>query len=106
MVIGVDARSKHGRRFRDLVTAYTDEIGGRLTASDQAMVKQAAALAVRAEMAQAQIINGHEVNVDDMVRLCSESRRLIDNLKGKAAARKPEAEPDLADYLKGATAAA
>lgn len=101
LLIGVDARSKHGRRFRDLIAAYTDEIGGNLSATDQAMVKQAAALSIRAEMMQAEIVNGVAVNPDDMVRVTSESRRIVETIKTNASARRVEAgsTSDLRNYI-------
>jgi hypothetical protein len=39
-----DGRSVRARRFRDLVVAFELEVGGILTESERAMIKQAAAL--------------------------------------------------------------
>jgi hypothetical protein len=97
-LIGVNASSKYGRRYRDLIAAYSAEIGLPLGASETAMVKQAAALAVRSEMMQAQIINGEHIEPDDLIRICSEVRRILDALAAKARERKP-AKPTLADYI-------
>jgi hypothetical protein len=97
-LIGVNASSKYGRRYRDLIAAYSAEIGLPLGASETAMVKQAAALAVRSEMMQAQIVNGEHIEPDDLIRICSEVRRILDALAAKARERKP-AKPTLADYI-------
>jgi hypothetical protein len=97
-LIGVNASSKYGRRYRDLIAAYSAEIGLPLGASEMAMVKQAAALAVRSEMMQAQIVNGEHIEPDDLIRICSEVRRILDAIAAKARERKP-AKPTLADYF-------
>src|ERR1700692_1863181 len=97
-LIGVNASSKYGRRYRDLIAAYSSEIGLPLGASETAMVRQAAALAVRSEMMQAQIVNGEQINPDDLIRICSEVRRILDAIAAKARERKP-AKPTLADYI-------
>jgi hypothetical protein len=62
------------------------------------MVKQAAALAIKGEMMMAQIINGEPVSPDDLIRISSEVRRILDSLTEKAGKRKPAA-PKLAEYL-------
>jgi hypothetical protein len=98
-LIGVKGSSKYGRRFRDLIEAYSKEIGGDLSQFDRAMVKQAAALAIQGEMMQAAIINGEPVNSDDLIRLSSEVRRILDAVAAKAAAKRKPAAPALAEYL-------
>jgi hypothetical protein len=98
VLLGVNTSSKYGRRYRDLIAAYSAEIGLPLGASETAMVKQAAALAVRSEMMQAQIVNGEQINPDDLIRICSEVRRILDAIAAKARERKP-AKPTLADYI-------
>jgi hypothetical protein len=97
-LIGVNASSKYGRRYRDLFAAYSAEIGGTLSVSETAMAKQAAALDVRSEMMQAQIVNGEHVNSDDLIRICSETRRIRDAITAKARKRKP-VPPSLQDHL-------
>ena len=46
------------------------------------------------------------VNSDDLIRLSSEVRRILDALSGKAGMRKPPAVPTLQDYLASKQAAA
>ena len=88
-LIGVKGSSKFGRRYRDIVDLYTREIGGVLTETELAMVRQAAALAIQGEQLQARIINGEVVNTDDLIRVGSEARRLVAALVEKAGKRKP-----------------
>jgi hypothetical protein len=104
-LIGVNASSKYGRRYRDFIAAFAAEIGLPLGASEMAMVKQAAALAVRSEMMQAQIVNGEHIEPDDLIRICSEVRRILDAIAAKARERKPSV-PTLQDHIAKQRAAA
>lgn len=63
------------------------------------MVKQAAALAIQSEMMQAAIINGEPVNSDELIRISSEVRRILDAIGEKAGKRKPAAVPNTHDYV-------
>ena len=99
LLVGIDMRSPTARRYRDLVQAYSAEIGGDLSQSEMAMVKQAAALAIQAELMQADIVNGKLVNSDDLIRLSSEVRRILDGLGEKAGKRKPAAAPNMHDHV-------
>jgi hypothetical protein len=98
LLVGIDGRSPMARRFRDLVQAYSAEIGGELTQFEKAMVKQAASLAIAAETMQAKVINGELVNSDDLIRISSEVRRILDALAEKAGKRKPAA-PTMSQLL-------
>lgn len=98
LVLGAPRSGQHARRFRDLVELYSAEVGVTLSTSDTAMVRLAAALTVRAEMMQTELSNGVAVDADDMIRISSEARRVVDALKTRAA-RKPAATPSLQDYL-------
>jgi hypothetical protein len=106
LLVGIDMRSPTARRYRDLVQAYKAEIGGDLSQAEMAMIKTAAGLSVQAELMQADIVNGKTVNSDDLIRLSSEVRRILDAIAAKAGKRKPEAVPTLADYLASKQAAA
>src|SRR6202035_3506846 len=74
LLVGIDGRSPTARRYRDLVQAVEAEIGGNLTEVERGLVMQAAALALRAEQMQADIVNGKMVDSDDLIRLSSEAR--------------------------------
>jgi hypothetical protein len=102
--VPVDGRSHHARRFRDLVDAYTTEIGGTLTESESGLVRQAAALALRCEQLQAAIVRGEAVDDDLLVRISGTARRLLSAISSKGADRKPGA-PTLQDYLAARAAA-
>ena|ERR1700675_4696978 len=97
LLVGIDMRSPTARRYRDLVQAYTAEIGGDLaegalplSQTEMAMIKTAASLSLTAELMQADIVNGKPANTDDLIRLSSEVRRILDAITLKAGKRKPE----------------
>jgi hypothetical protein len=100
LLVGIDGRSPTARRFRDLVQAYAAEVevGGVLTETQMAMVKTAASLAIQAELMQARIVNGEMVDSDDLIRLSSEARRILDAIGAKASKRKPSTLT-LTEYL-------
>lgn len=86
---GIDGRSAAARRFRDLVQAFETEIGGEQPSElERGLIRQAAALALRAEQLQAAIVRGEAVDDDHLIRLSGEARRLVDVLKAKTATRK------------------
>jgi hypothetical protein len=82
-----DGRSKVARRFRALVAAFTSDLGGPLSHSDTALVRQAAAMTVRAEQAQAALLNGRAVNEDQIVRLSNAVTRILTVLGAKQSKR-------------------
>jgi hypothetical protein len=97
---GCDLRSSAARRFRDLVTAYSDELGGvsKLNEVERAHVRQAAALTLQAERLQSSIVRGDaHVDADEIVRLSSEARRCLQRLEGRR--KEPQADQSLHEYL-------
>jgi hypothetical protein len=79
-----DGRSAGARRYRALVDAFTSEIGGDLTEAESGLVEQAAMLQLRVEQLRADIIAGRTVDDDLLIRLASESRRALSQIKAKA----------------------
>src|SRR5262249_39332020 len=97
-LLGVDGRSGPARRFRALCVQFAAELGGELTAADREVIRQAAVMQMHVEKLQASILRGEAVLSDELVRLSSESRRVLGTLREKAMKRKPDG-PSLADYL-------
>jgi hypothetical protein len=95
---GVDGRSTTARRFRDLIADYAREAGGSavLSPAELGMVRQAAAMTLRAEQLQAAIVRGEPVLADEMIRLSSEARRVLAGLRKRHPRKAP---PTLAEYL-------
>jgi hypothetical protein len=95
----VDLRSAAGRRFKHLVTSYTAECGRELTELELSQIRQAAAVQLRVEALQANIVRGDHVDSDEIIRLSSEHRRLISSLQDRAAQNKPARPVTLAQIL-------
>lgn len=98
---GIDGRSAVARRFRDLCRAYEEEISGGapLTEVDRSTARQVAALTVRSEQLQCDILNGKDVNPDQLTRISGSIKRLLGTVKSKANRKASEPVADLAAYL-------
>lgn len=95
----VDQRTIPAMRYRALLDSYTSELGGNPSEADKALIQQIAAMQLRIEQMQAAIVEGRDVDPDQIIRLSSEHRRLLTTLRGKASKRKPDAPTALAEYL-------
>ncbi|MGO9701242.1 MAG: hypothetical protein ACLPX7_18480 [Xanthobacteraceae bacterium] len=100
---GVDGRRSSARRFRDLIADLArDEFGGSegLSIAELGLLRQAAALTLQAEQLQAAVVRGETVNADELVRVSSESRRVLAAMRQskRAVQRKPAVET-LSEYL-------
>ena len=95
---GIDGRSPLARRFRDLIKAYEAEIGGELTEVERGLVKQAAALTLRAEQMQAAIVRGEPIDNDQLIRISGTAKRILGAIGDKASKRRP-AGPSLQDHI-------
>ena len=97
-LLRTDGRSAGMRRFRDLVESFTAELGGeaKLSEAEKALVKQAAALVVRSEALQVEIVNGAPINDEQLIRLANVAARLLTKLGIKR--RQKDAVPDIKTY--------
>jgi hypothetical protein len=97
VLAGVDMRTPAGRRFRDLCNGFEKEAGGNLTETERSLVRQAAAVTLRAEAMQSALVRGARgVRFDDVIRLSSEARRLLAPIN--AAGRRKAAPHSLDAY--------
>jgi ribosomal protein L12E/L44/L45/RPP1/RPP2 len=94
----VDARSATARRFRDLIAAFSADLGDDLSEADMAMVRTAAGLTLKSELMQADLAAGKDVDAETLIKLAGTSRRALAAIAVKAAERKPNAMT-LADYM-------
>ena len=95
---GLDARTAQARKFKAYVRGYVAEIGGELSDADRDRIANAALIAMQIERLQQAIVMGGDVNVDAIVRLNSEHRRLLTGLRARAAKAKP-AGPSIEDLF-------
>ncbi len=86
LLAGVDGRSSAARRFRDLTADLAHEFSVDLSTAELGLVRQAAALTLRAELLQAAIVRGEPVNADELIRLSSEARRILASLRKRPKA--------------------
>jgi ribosomal protein L12E/L44/L45/RPP1/RPP2 len=91
-----DARSAGARRFRDLVAAFSADLGSNLSESDLAMVRTAAALTLKSEQIQADLAAGEDVDSDALIRLAGTTRRSLAAISAKA---KPASGSAFQEYL-------
>jgi hypothetical protein len=86
---GVDGRSPQGRRFRDLVVSYADELGGLAALSEQevALVRHAAVVTMQSEALQVAVVNGQNVDLEQLTRLGNSLTRALGAIKAR---RKPK----------------
>jgi hypothetical protein len=96
---GVDGRSATARRFRDICRSYELEAGGDVSEVERDLIRQAAGLVVRGEQMQAALIRGEPVNNDELVRISSTAKRLLETIRTKADKRKPSGQGLLQQYL-------
>ena len=90
-----DGRTIAARRFRDLVEAYSAELGGALTEAERSLVQQAAAVQIQCEELQRALVEGRDIDSDMLIRLSSEHRRLLAGLGAKAIKNKPAGGPSI-----------
>jgi hypothetical protein len=93
----IDGRGHNARRFRDLVNAFSADLG-ELTEVDRALIKNAATLALKMELLQADLVAGKEVDADQLIRLAGTSKRALAAVTATAVERKPGSET-LPEYL-------
>jgi hypothetical protein len=95
----IDQRTIGAMRYRTLLDSYCAELGGHLNEPEKALVQQIASMQLRIEQLQAAIVEGRDVDADQIIRLSSEHRRLLTSLRGKAAENKPAAGPSVEDLF-------
>lgn len=90
---GMDKRSAEGRRFRDLVHAYSEPFGGfhALDAGGQALVRESAAKTIESERNAAALARGEAVDSEQSVRIANSLARMISRLDKRRAALEPPA---------------
>ena len=95
-----DGRTLGVRRYKRLLRELAAEIGpGPLSASEEALLGQAAALIVKSEALQVDIVMGKATDTDMAIRLVSESRRILEALKARSTKAKPAPATSLHELL-------
>jgi len=103
---GIDGRTRSAKAYRSLFAAFEREVGHELSAFDRSLLHSAVTLTFKAAGMQMAVVRGEAVDADDLIRLSSEARRIIDSLKVRSAKRNAQGDDDELDrYLAGKAAA-
>jgi hypothetical protein len=83
LLAGIDARSAGARRYRDLVQAYAEPLGGLegLGATDAALVREIASVSLQSEAMAASLARGDGVDPEQSVRVANVLSRLVSRLE-------------------------
>jgi hypothetical protein len=96
---GLDGRSASARRFRDLVNAFVADMGGldRCSEIKLGLVRRLAAATVQAELLEARMVNGEQVDIGQLCTLASTTVRIASRLGLERRAK--NVTPTVQDYL-------
>ena len=96
---GLDGRSASARRFRDLVLSYVADMGGldRCSEIKLGLLRRLAATTVQAELLEARMVNGEQIDVGQLCTLASTTVRIASRI-GLERRAKP-VTPTVKDYL-------
>ena len=102
---GLDGRSATARRFRDLVNAFVADMGGldRCSEIKLGLLRRLAAATVQAELLEARMVNGEQIDIGQLCTLASTTVRIASRL-GVERRTKPVL-PTVKDYLEHVEAA-
>jgi hypothetical protein len=95
-IAGVDMRSEHGRRFRDLAALVIAEHGPDF---DPVKVRELAGLRLSVEIAQAALVNGDPKARNDLVRLSNLAKRAERELRASKRATPAVSPVSLEQHL-------
>jgi hypothetical protein len=74
-----------------LVRELADDLGfDRVTLAERTALKQLATLNLQIEIMQERIIRGEALESDELIRLASESRRMLNRLRRRAGERRAQ----------------
>ena len=99
MLPGLDGRSATARRFRDLVNAVVADMGGldRCSEIKLGLLRRLAAATVQAELLEARMVNGEQIDIGQLCTLASTTVRIASRV-GLERRTKPVL-PTVKDYL-------
>ena len=102
---GLDGRSATARRFRDLVNAFVADMGGldRCSEIKLGLLRRLAAATVQAELLEAEMVNGEQIDIGQLCTLASTTVRIASRV-GLERRTKPVL-PTVKDYLEHVEAA-
>jgi hypothetical protein len=102
---GLDGRTSAARRFRDLVSSYIADMGGidRCSEIKLGLLRRLAAATVQAELLEARMVNGEQIDVGTLCTLASTTLRIASRLGLERRAK--NVTPTVKAYLEHVEAA-
>jgi hypothetical protein len=94
---GVDGRSARVRRYRDLMSELTSDLGGDPSGAQTAIIRRACTLIVTCEQAEAEMLAGGVLDLGEFTTAANSLRRLLSDLGLERRAR--DITPSLEKYL-------
>jgi hypothetical protein len=96
---GLDGRTSAARRFRDLVSSYIADMGGidRCSEIKLGLLRRLAAATVQAELLEARMVNGEQIDVGTLCTLASTTVRIASRVGLERRAK--NVTPTVKDYL-------
>jgi hypothetical protein len=96
----VDGRNVLAKLYRDICGDIASDLGGAegLSAVQHGLIRRYAGLAVLAEQYESRLLQGKDVNLQDMAQIASVMSRLAARIGVK---RHSPAVPDIRDYING-----
>jgi hypothetical protein len=97
-LVPTDQRSVRARRWRDVCTQITADLGGEpMSEAQRQLVRRATTIAVQCEVMEADAANGREINLDTYGQLTDRLGRVLSRLGIKRQPR--DVSPDLRSYV-------
>jgi hypothetical protein len=96
---GVDMRSIEAKRFVRDCRAVAGEIGPGIGEIGRGLVRQFVANRLHSQAVEAAIVKGETVNTDEIIRLSSESRRLMEALLSLKVQHKTGPQPTIRERI-------
>jgi hypothetical protein len=96
---GVDGRSVLARRYRDILSQLTSDIGGDPSEAQSIIIRRATQLAVWCEQAEAEAAGGTPLNIGEYATATNTLRRLLLDLGLER--RMKDITPSISSYLNG-----
>lgn len=96
-----DGRSRSARRFRQLINAFSGDLGDDLSAAEHAMIRQAALITLQCENVEAAVMANNLEDSDKLVRLSNSATRILTALQSARGKRRRIKNVSLEQYLAG-----
>lgn len=93
---GVDGRSVVFRRYREILTSLSSDLGGDLSEAQQQIARRAASLAIWCEQQDKEAANGATIDIATYTTASNSLRRLLETLGLKRVPR--NVTPTIAEY--------